>query len=284
MSLQNLLDKAQSKVEQLNPYLRKKALELIELIYNNGYEIIITQGYRSIEEQNDLYNQGRTTPGNIVTNAKGGQSYHNWRLAFDIAILNQDGSIDWDSNYKYMAIGKLGESIGLEWGGSWDAFKDLPHFQYTYGFSWQQLMNGTSIPDYPLDYKDWLQKGDSGDSVRELQRKLVLLHYNINIDGIFGNDTDYAVRDFQIKAGLAVDGEVGSITMAKINEWVVANTMSKYFKDLPKNHWCSNTIDELYEMGIVNGDGNGNIKPDDYITRAEVMAVIRNTIKYITGK
>ncbi|HLO11497.1 MAG TPA: peptidoglycan-binding protein [Pseudoneobacillus sp.] len=288
MDLQTLLTKAQIKASQLNPFLREKALELVKLAYNNDYQIIITQGYRSIEEQNALYAQGRTTPGNIVTNAKGGQSYHNWRLAFDIAVLNSDGSIDWNTDAKYIAIGKLGQSIGLAWGGAWTTFKDMPHFEYTYGYHWSDFMNGTTIPDYPTPPRNWLQKGDEGDAVKDLQTRLNKLGYNLTVDGDFGPATDTAVKDFQTKQGMAADGQVGPITSKKIDDVIAYQEwkakMSKYFNDLEKSHWACETIDELHEMGIINGDGEGNVKPDVPPTKAEVAAMIRNTIRYITGK
>lgn len=153
MDLQTLLIKAKVKASELNPYLRDKCLQLVELAYKNGYQILITQGYRSIAEQNDLYAQGRTKPGSIVTNAKGGESNHNYRLAFDIAVLFPDGSIDWNTESKYKAVGKLGQSIGLDWGGAWTGFVDLPHFEYMYGFTVKQLQSGVKIPDYPVGYQ-----------------------------------------------------------------------------------------------------------------------------------
>lgn len=152
MDISTLLDKAKVKASELNPYLSDKCIELVKLAYFYGYEILITQGYRSIIEQNALYEQGRTTPGSIVTNAKGGQSNHNYRLAFDIVLLNNLGNLDWNNTDKYIAVGKLGQSIGLDWGGAWLSFIDLPHFEYTYGFSISQLQNGAIIPAYPQIY------------------------------------------------------------------------------------------------------------------------------------
>lgn len=148
MDLQTLLINAKAKASELNPYVRDKCLELVELSYKNGYQIIVTQGYRSISEQDALYAQGRTKAGQVVTNAKGGQSNHNYRLAFDIAVLNSDGTIDWNTDSKYKIIGKLGQSIGLDWGGVW-SFVDLPHFEYVYGLTIKQLQDGAIIPSYP---------------------------------------------------------------------------------------------------------------------------------------
>jgi peptidoglycan L-alanyl-D-glutamate endopeptidase CwlK len=152
MELKRLLELAEQKASQLNPFLRDMAIELVKLAFHNGYQIIITQGYRSINEQNALYAQGRTSPGPIVTNAKGGSSNHNYRLAFDIAVLNSDNSIDWNTTSKYRDIGRLGQTLGLDWGGAWTSFVDLPHFEYTYGLSINQLKNGVKIPDYPANY------------------------------------------------------------------------------------------------------------------------------------
>ena len=63
-----------------------------------------------------------------------------------------------------------------------------------------------------------LKKGDSGDSVRALQRRLKELgYYTGSVDGDFGENTDKAVRAFQQNNGLTVDGKVGSKTMTKLN-------------------------------------------------------------------
>ena len=58
---------------------------------------------------------------------------------------------------------------------------------------------------------------------------------------------------------------------------------NEYFTDL-SGSYAKDTINELYEMGIVKGDGNGNFNPKDNITREDMATMIRNTIRYITGK
>jgi RHS repeat-associated protein len=105
--------------------------------YAYGVDLRITQGYRSIADQNAKYAQGRTTPGSIITNAKGGQSYHQYGLAFDVVIMN-NGVPNW-SKIVSPDIVNLAKSFGFEWGGSWQSFKDNPHFQMTFGQTWQQL-------------------------------------------------------------------------------------------------------------------------------------------------
>jgi peptidoglycan L-alanyl-D-glutamate endopeptidase CwlK len=102
-----------------------------------GVEYIVTCTYRSDDEQAALFAQGRTTPGNIVTNAPPGQSAHNCvdpagnpaAHAFDIVpVVN--GKPDWDGTHPvWEQAGKIGESVGLEWAGRWHSFKEKPHFQ-----------------------------------------------------------------------------------------------------------------------------------------------------------
>jgi len=139
-------------LSKLDLRVKQLALELVKRAptYCN-VNIIITQAYRSIEIQNELYAQGRTKPGKIVTNAKGGTSYHNYGLAFDIAVMNKDGkTVNWsdicdtdhDNKKDYYEIGALGKSIGLEWGGDFKSIIDIPHFQLTYGLSIKDLQKG----------------------------------------------------------------------------------------------------------------------------------------------
>ncbi len=89
----------------------------------------LTCTYRSPAEQNALYAQGRTKPGKIITNARGGQSKHNFNPshAFDIAFKDASGDVHWELALfkKFAAIAK---SHGAKWGGDWGKFKDNPHF------------------------------------------------------------------------------------------------------------------------------------------------------------
>ena len=126
--------------KDLLPLVARKATEFKKLAAKNGCDFIITCTYRSVEEQNALYAQGRTAPGAIVTQAKGGQSFHNWRVAFDIVpVVN--GKAVWNSAALWNKLGKLGESIGLEWGGSWVGFVDKPHFQLVQGYTFKDFIN-----------------------------------------------------------------------------------------------------------------------------------------------
>ena len=92
-------------------------------------KVILTSTYRDFESQDALYAQGRTTPGKIVTNAKGGQSAHNFRVAFDAAPVGPDGKVDWNDTAKFKQMGAIGKSVGLDWSGDWVKFPELAHFQ-----------------------------------------------------------------------------------------------------------------------------------------------------------
>ncbi len=126
------------RIGQLDSRLRQPATDFINAVQSELHiQLRVTQGYRSIEEQNALYEQGRTTPGNIVTNARGGQSYHNYGLAFDVVVM-ENGEAKWDKPVT-QAIADIAADHGFEWGGSWSTFQDRPHFQNTFDQSLSDL-------------------------------------------------------------------------------------------------------------------------------------------------
>ena len=124
-------------VKQLHPELQKKIAQLQELCKKNGITIGISECLRTVAEQDALYAKGRTAPGSIVTNCKGSSysSMHQWGVAFDFYLImdvDGDGKTSDDAyNDKtrlFEKVGKIGQSIGLEWGGLWKT-PDKPHFQ-----------------------------------------------------------------------------------------------------------------------------------------------------------
>lgn len=150
-----------AKLELLKPKVRGLAERLINECKNLGYQITITQTLRTIEEQDALYAQGRTKPGNIVTKAKGGYSLHNFGIAFDICpIIN--GKAAWDDTALFKKIGEVGVSLGLEWGGTWANFPDLPHFQYLAGHSLANFRNNK------VDWKKF--ESDSANTIPTLTK------------------------------------------------------------------------------------------------------------------
>lgn len=137
------------KLEDLHPKVRSMAIELEKRVEAElGVDLIFTSTYRDNDSQNELYAQGRTKPGKKVTNAKGGQSYHNYRIAFDVVPVRH-GKPVWGTSGEdgelWKRIGAIGVSIGLEWAGNWKTFKEFPHFQYTGGLTLAQLQKGEQI-------------------------------------------------------------------------------------------------------------------------------------------
>ena len=126
------------RIQSLHPALRMKATDFINEanISSNGKLIRVAEGFRTYEQQDALYAQGRTTLGNIVTDAKGGFSNHNYGLAFDIVGIT-NGQLDYDLDWKQLST--LAKSKGFEWGGDWKKFKDKPHFQNMFGKSLDEL-------------------------------------------------------------------------------------------------------------------------------------------------
>lgn len=122
------------RLSKVFPPLAAKMEKLIALCEAAGVDLLVTQSLRTVEEQNALFAQGRTLPGKRVTNARGGQSYHNFGLAVDVVPLDSLGKADWDASHPaWETMGQLAESIGLEWGARWKTFKDIPHLQLTGG-------------------------------------------------------------------------------------------------------------------------------------------------------
>ena len=138
------------RIELLRVSLKQEAKAIYSDICNalDGRAICrFAHTYRSNKEQDALYAKRPK-----VTNAKGGESYHNYGLAIDIVLLkdkNGDGTFEtasWETNVDFdgdgvadwMEVVKIFKSYGWEWGGDWH-FKDMPHFQKTYGLSIKQL-------------------------------------------------------------------------------------------------------------------------------------------------
>ena len=135
--IQNIWDPITvDRINQLHPDVQEAAIDFILEAQEQGIYLRITSGYRSVDEQNELYAQGRTEPGIIVTNARGGESYHNYGVAFDVVEI-KDGEALWNNEWK--EIGEIGKKYGFEWGGDWISFVDLPHFQMTFGYDESEL-------------------------------------------------------------------------------------------------------------------------------------------------
>ncbi len=133
------------RILTLDPRLQKPANDFINTVDKQfNVKLRITTGYRSFKEQEELYSIGRTTQlkRHKVTNAKPGQSYHNYGLAIDVVEIRDGGPV-WEvlpRNIVDIAI-----SYGFEWGGDWNSFKDYPHFQMTFGKHYTELLEEINL-------------------------------------------------------------------------------------------------------------------------------------------
>lgn len=131
---------AQNRIKKLHPLVREEVTRIIhecKLALTGRAKVRITQGLRTYKEQQDLYDQGRSKPRRKVTNAKPGQSIHNYGLAVDICMII-DGKAaswntvkDWDNDRiaDWYECVKIFAKNGWDWGGNWKNFRDLPHFE-----------------------------------------------------------------------------------------------------------------------------------------------------------
>ena len=118
-------------LDDLDPDLHISALKLQAAAHILGIKIGFSHTRRTDAEQDILYAQGRTEPGDVVTHRKGGESTHNYGLAFDVFIVDPDNPREciWDDDDLWDCLGAMGKAMGLEWGGDWSGFRDAPHFQ-----------------------------------------------------------------------------------------------------------------------------------------------------------
>lgn len=145
-----------NRIAKLHPKIRCAVKNFInEVDTTMGIKLRIIQGFRTYAEQNTLYAQGRTTKGKKVTNAKGGQSNHNFGLAIDVAEI-KNGNIDWNEQETVLPkIAPIGKKWGFEWGGDWKSLKDKPHFEMMFGKTLAELRtlyadNGKDHTKIPL--------------------------------------------------------------------------------------------------------------------------------------
>jgi peptidoglycan LD-endopeptidase CwlK len=121
---------SEQRLSQVCPALAAKIHALADTLASTGVVIRVTQGLRTWAEQDALYQQGRTTPGAIVTNAPPGYSWHQFGLAADVVPM--DPLPDWDTTHPVWAqVIATGESLGLYSGDEFHTIKDEPHFQLT---------------------------------------------------------------------------------------------------------------------------------------------------------
>ena len=139
MTNQEVYQNNQRLLSQVNPSLASAAWKIIEGAQQRGYTLIVAEGYRTVEKQNEYYAQGRTKPGNIITYKKGGESKHNIGEAVDFDFIINGRQSNASGN-NWSLIGSSARQLGLIWGGDWKSFKDLRHVEMPKGYA----LSGTS--------------------------------------------------------------------------------------------------------------------------------------------
>lgn len=145
------------KIKTLHPYVQD-----VEQLVNHINTVILTgkskvriaQATRTFAEQDKLYLQRPK-----VTNAKGGDSIHNYGLAVDIVLIidgkiaSWDVKTDWDGDKQsdWMEVVACFKAVGWSWGGDWRTFKDMPHFEKTKGNTLAQLKAKYKAKDFIKD-------------------------------------------------------------------------------------------------------------------------------------
>lgn len=148
----------EERIANLHPLLRNEVTQIIAKIdqqLTGRAKVRITHGLRTFDEQNKLYAQGRTIKGLKVTNAKAGQSIHNYGLAVDICLI-VDGKTaswnmktDWDDDClaDWMECVAVFKQHGWSWGGDWKNFKDSSHFEKEFIQTKSEKLNVTNWRD-----------------------------------------------------------------------------------------------------------------------------------------
>lgn len=136
------------KIEDLHPVVQPMARAFVAECLLAGIEVLITSTYRDAESQTALYAQGRTTPGARVTNARAGQSWHNWRCALDFVPI-VGGKAMWNDLASFKRCAAIAEALGFEWAGRWKSFPELAHIQFTGGLTLADFQAGKTLPGPP---------------------------------------------------------------------------------------------------------------------------------------
>lgn len=133
-----------TRITTSHPAVRQQLLTIYEEICSRltgRAQCRFTEVIRSAKRQDELYAQGRSKPGRIVTNAKAWDSFHCYGLACDCVLILDGKEASWDTVCDYdkdgmadwLEMASVFEAAGWEWGAKWKTFKESPHFQCTFG-------------------------------------------------------------------------------------------------------------------------------------------------------
>lgn len=122
-------------INDLDPDVAEMARQFLAQAAKEGVLLRITQTRRTYLEQEDIYAQGRSKPGKIVTAARPGYSWHNFGRAFDVCQAAGEPYPDHEPFWE--KVGDIGKRCGLDWGGDWK-HPDRPHFEHHGGLTLAQ--------------------------------------------------------------------------------------------------------------------------------------------------
>lgn len=231
-------------INELHPVLQKKTKLLKEKCGEKGISILFSECLRTKSEQDALYAQGRTKPGNKVTNARGStySSQHQWGIAVDFYI---DMDIDGDGNKSddafnnstrlFDEVGAIAKSIGLGWGGDWKIPIDKPHL---YLPDW-----GSTTARLKREYKT------PENFMRTWKDGKTTVSATAAINGKKEYERTQFIMDVQRAVGAKTDGKAGNETLSK------TVTVSK---DINRKHAVVKPVQMRlnslgYDCGIADG-------------------------------
>lgn len=142
---------SETRINLLHPKVREEVRDLVNkanAALTSHSQIRIVQGLRTFEEQDALYLKRPK-----VTNAKGGQSYHNYGLAIDFCLIIDGKEVSWNTTKDFdgdkiadwLEVVQIFVKAGWYWG---KAFNDLPHLEKTFGLNWRDMLKKYKAKDF----------------------------------------------------------------------------------------------------------------------------------------
>jgi len=129
----NYEERSYAVFDGLKSDFKERVVRWYEECKSEGLKILVYCGYRSNEDQEKLYKQGRSIDGKVVTNARSGQSFHNYGRAIDYVPV-KNGETSWDDTESYLKAQRIGKEFGLR-AISWE----LPHLEDGNFKNWREL-------------------------------------------------------------------------------------------------------------------------------------------------
>lgn len=217
----------------LHPELQEKALSLKEKCAAQGISILFSECVRTKAEQDALYAQGRTKPGNIVTNSKGStySSQHQWGIAVDFYIdmdVDGDGAKADDafnnSTRLFDKVGVIAKECGLGWGGNWTSFVDKPHLYLPdWGSTATKLKQQYGTPEKFMT--TWPKNGDVAADYINTKDEYTRTEFIMDVQAATGSKVDG-------KAGTETIGNTPTVSRTKNKNHPVVTALERRLKEL----------------------------------------------------